>query len=250
MSSKGFVVFDYKILQKEITVLLFSILKLPIAGAVRCLDPLCKDNDISEASPVLQTTWVFLFLWSHWDFLEFSIQHKHSPYLTLSIKRSFCFSLCSLRRAPWPTVLTFFFQNISYQSPATEEQQERVVKGVWAQKANDLVYALSRDLVNTSCSLHVKKGMVPLRVGDPNWGYSLRFSSTAAAMHTMIAHWLHLYLSATFCGNLVQELVASLLGSCALSLSAAQFTYIHNKRRVKVTPFCTLYIYAGCWGLD
>jgi len=41
---------------------------------------------------------------------------------------------------------------------AVEKQQERVAKGVWAQKAKDQVHALSRASFGISCPLHVKKG--------------------------------------------------------------------------------------------
>lgn len=61
MSSKGFAVFDYEILPKEISALLFSMLKLPITGASHYLDALCKDNKISEVAAVLQPKFGVVF---------------------------------------------------------------------------------------------------------------------------------------------------------------------------------------------
>lgn len=171
MSSEGFVVFDYKILQKEFTALLFSILNLPVAGVACELDPLCKDNEVSQAAPVSQKHLGLSFLPSLMTaFLDFSIQRKHSPYLTL--RREYdpsAFPCCTLSRAPWswsPSTEIFPFG----ESSATVKQQERGVKGVWAQKATDLVHALSRASLSISCRLNVKKVMVDLRVGEPDRG--------------------------------------------------------------------------------
>lgn len=72
-----------------------------------------------------------------------------------------------------------------------------MVKVGWAQKAKDLVHALSRASFSISCPLHVEKGKVTLRVGEPGRGSSQGKcssraycdSSRAAALHRCYILW-------------------------------------------------------------
>lgn len=47
-----------------------------------------------------------------------------------------------------------------------EKQQEGAVKGLCAQKVNDLAHALSRASFSISCPLNVKRGTVTLKEGE------------------------------------------------------------------------------------
>lgn len=53
MSSKGFVVFDYKILQKEFHCFAVGILNFPLARMACLLDLLCRDNEVSQTASML-----------------------------------------------------------------------------------------------------------------------------------------------------------------------------------------------------
>lgn len=119
MSSKGFVVFDYKILQNEFHCFAFGILNFLLTRMTCLLDLLCRDNEVSQTASVLQK---YLGLTV---FFEVSIQH----ILCAALVDSLCFFTL---QSPWSISLIPFHP--LGMSSATKKQQKGVVKVIWGTK--------------------------------------------------------------------------------------------------------------------